>query len=56
MTILKRFVNKNEISIRKSYSRMVSYWNVYYRYTDKYRKFNEYVGRKIFKECLGFDK
>lgn len=53
---IKTFCKQNEISIRKSYSRMVSYWNVYYRYKDKYRKFNEYFGRKIFKECLGFDK
>lgn len=50
---IKAFCKRNESSVRKSYSRMVSYWNEYYRRTDKHWKINEYVGRKLFKECLG---
>ena len=50
---IKAFCNRNESSVRKSYSRMISYWNEYYRRTDKHWKLNEYVGRKLFKECFG---
>ena len=53
---IKEFCKHNKVFVRKSYSRMVSYWNAYYRYKDTYRKFSEYVGKKLFKECLGFDK
>jgi len=49
---IKAFCKRNESSVRKSYSRMVSYWNEYYCRTDKHWKLNEYVGRKLFKECL----
>ena len=31
---------------------MVSYWNEYYRDID----FNNYVGNKIFVECLGYNR
>ena len=50
---IKAFCKRNESSVRKSYSRMISYWNEYYCRTDKHWKINEYVGRKLFKECLG---
>ena len=50
---IKAFCKRNESSVRKSYSRMISYWNEYYRRTDKHWKLNEYVGRKLFKECFG---
>ena len=50
---IRAFCKHNENSVRKSYSRMISYWNEYYRRTDKHWKLNDYVGRKLFKECLG---
>lgn len=40
--------------ISKSYSRMISYWNEYYRgYEPDFRK---YIGRKLFRECLGYNR
>lgn len=51
-TDIKRFCLDNKKEIFKSYSRMVSYWNEYYREIG----FNNYVGRKIFVECLGYKK
>ena len=51
-TDIKRFCLNNKKEIFKSYSRMVSYWNEYYRDID----FKDYVGRKIFVECLGYQK
>lgn len=53
-TDIQRFCLMNKVSIRKSYSRMISYWNEYYRgYEFDFRK---YVGRKLFRECLGYDR
>ena len=47
----KSFCAENEESFYKSYSRMISYWNVFYR--DKHCRFKDYVGRKLFLECFG---
>ena len=44
----------NKVSINKSYSRMVSYWNEYYR-KDEF-DFKKYIGRNLFEECLGYDR
>lgn len=49
---IKRFCFENAQSISKSYDRMISYWNEYYRY--KYKNFHQYVGRKLFRECFGY--
>ena len=46
------FCRANKAQIRKSHSRMVSYWNEYYRYDEHILK--RYVGRKLFKECFGY--
>lgn len=46
------FCEQNKICFFKSYSRMISYWNEYYR--DKYPNFNVYIGKKLFEECFGF--
>ena len=42
----------NNKEIFKSYLRMVSYWNEYYKEIN----FKDYIGRKIFVECLGYKK
>jgi len=51
-TDIKNFCLNNEKEISKCYARMVSYWNEYYRDID----FNNYVGNKIFIECLGYNR
>jgi len=48
---IKEFCDNNYISFCKSYNRMISYWNEYYRW-DCYR-YKNYVGRKLFIECFG---
>ena len=51
---LKDFCSDNSLSFHKSYDRMISYWNCYYRW--KYKYLSDYVGFKLFKECLGYSK
>ncbi len=53
-TDIQRFCLVNKVSIRKSYSRMISYWNEYYRGYEF--NFKQYIGRKLFRECLGYDR
>jgi len=48
---IKQFCANNWKSLCRSYNRMVSYWNEFYRY-DCYR-FRDYIGRKLFIECFG---
>lgn len=50
----KDFCLKNKFAIKRSYSRMMSYWNELYR--DREFNFHRYVGRKLFKECFGDDR
>lgn len=47
---IQNFCKSNRTSFMRSYSRMVSYWNEYYRCP-----FSEYVGRKLFTECFGYE-
>ena len=47
-----KFMLENSKLAERSYARMVSYWNVYYR--RKYPKLENYVGYKIFRECFGY--
>lgn len=49
---IKQFCYENIQSFSKSYDRMVSYWNEFYRY--KYSHFRRYIGRKLFRECFGY--
>lgn len=49
---IKQFCLENVQSFCKSYARMTSYWNEFYR--DRCYNFNEYVGRKLFRECFGY--
>lgn len=48
---IKNFCGNNYNSFCKSYNRMISYWNEFYRW-DCYR-YENYVGRKLFLECFG---
>ena len=51
---IKRFCLQNNVSFCKSYNRMISYWNEYYRF--KYNNFQKYIGRKLFRDCFGYSK
>ena len=53
-TDIQDFCLKNKITISKSYARMASYWNEYYRGYEL--NFKKYIGRKLFRECLGYDR
>ena len=53
-TDVQNFCLTNKKAIRKSYARMISYWNEYYRGYEY--DFKKYVGRKLFRECLGYNK
>jgi hypothetical protein len=50
----KRICHENSVSFCKSYNRMISYWNEYYR--DRCYSFHQYVGRKLFRECFGYTR
>ena len=49
---IKNFCNENREIFCKSYNRMISYWNEYYRH--EYTSFHHYIGRKLFRECFGY--
>lgn len=51
---IKGFCLENIVPFCKSYNRMISYWNEFYRY--KYNNFQKYVGRKLFRDCFGYSK
>jgi hypothetical protein len=51
---IKNFCFQNNILFCKSYNRMISYWNEYYRF--KYKNFQQYIGRKLFRDCFGYSK
>lgn len=51
---IKNFCSENKETFCKSYNRMISYWNEYYRH--EYTNFHCYVGRKLFRECFGYSK
>lgn len=50
----KKFCFENNKLFCKSYARMTSYWNEFYR--DKYSQFCKYIGKKLFKECFGYSR
>jgi hypothetical protein len=50
----KRFCLENISPFCKSYNRMISYWNEYYRFSCK--NFQQYTGRKLFRECFGYSR
>ena len=51
---IQSFCLNNKSEVRKSYSRMISYWNVYYR--SEIYEFKNYVGRALFRECFGYNR
>ena len=53
-TAYKRICALNFDYIKLGHSRMISYWNEYYRYD--YYKYNDYIGKKLYRECFGFSK
>ena len=53
-TQFRAFCANNPHMFRRSYTRMVSYWNEYYRY-ECYR-FHDYVGYRLYKECFGYSR
>ncbi|MCL2816900.1 MAG: hypothetical protein FWD39_00745 [Clostridiales bacterium] len=55
---IKRFCAANREVFCKSYDRMTSYWNEYYRTWNEYYghdcyELKNYAGRKLFVECFG---
>lgn len=48
---IKSFCRLNTFSFVRSYDRMASYWGEYYG-----GSFYKYVGRKLFRECYGYQK
>ena len=53
-TDIQDFCLKNKGTISKSYSRMISYWNEYYRNYEF--DFKKYIGRCLFRECFGYNR
>ena len=53
-TAYKRICALNFDYIKLGHSRMISYWNEFYRY-DCY-KYSDYIGKKLYRECFGFSK
>ena len=53
-TDIQEFCFKNKVTISKGHARMTSYWNEYYRRCAF--SFRNYIGRKLFRECLGYNK
>ena len=51
---IKEFCYQNIVSFCKNYSRMISYWNEFYR--NEHKNFKHYVGRKLFRECFGYSR
>lgn len=49
---IKEFCLNNVELFCKSYARMVSYWNEYYR--GRFPRSKDYIGRKLFRECFGY--
>ncbi len=51
---LKYFCRRNMQAFLYDYSRMISYWNAYYR--DDCYKYKDYIGRKLYIECFGYTR
>ncbi len=53
-TLFQIFCENNPCIFRNSYSRMVSYWNEFYRH--RFYKFHNYVGYRLYRECFGYSR
>lgn len=51
---IRAFCLENQGKICKSYSRMISYWNVFYRH--QCYRFHDYIGYALFRECFGYTR
>lgn len=51
---IRKFCLENKNIINKGYYRMTSYWNEAYRNGEPY--FQNYVGRKLFRDCFGYNR
>lgn len=51
---LKSFCQMNISYFSYSHTRMISYWDCFYR--DRCYKFKDYVGRKLYRECFGYSR
>ncbi|MBR4082188.1 MAG: hypothetical protein IKK21_10430 [Clostridia bacterium] len=51
---LQAFCLRNKPLLQRSYNQMVSYWNEFYRSHTPH--FRSYIGRKLFRDCLGYDR
>jgi hypothetical protein len=51
---IRKFCFENTQSFCKSYGRMVSYWNEFYRY--RCYNYRNYIGRKLFIKCFGYSR
>lgn len=49
---VRDFCRLNRRSLLRSYDRMVSYWNEFYR--EEYPHLEDYVGEKLFRRCFGY--
>lgn len=53
-TQFRAFCANNPYMFRHSYTRMVSYWNEFYR--QECHRFHDYVGYRLYKECFGYSR
>lgn len=53
-TEIQRFCSHNLKQFLYGYDRMISYWNEFYR--DRCKNYRDYIGRKLYMECLGYSR
>ena len=51
---IKKFCKENKSTFVKSYARMISYWNVFYR--ERCYRYENYIGHKLFMDCFGYTR
>lgn len=53
-TAIKEFAENNKELLCKGYSKMITYWNRFYR--ARALNFHNYIGRKLFRDCFGYNR
>lgn len=53
-TKYKKICKKNLPLFIYGHSRMISYWNEFYR--NRYFKYSQYIGKRLYKECFGYTR
>jgi hypothetical protein len=51
---IRKFCLENDQIVCRSYDRMVSYWNEYYKH--QYQSFRRYIGGKLFRDFFGYPR